>query len=630
MAWWTTFLAFVGLLSALYIWPQTVPGLRWWSHSISTTESVTPVPQENQWDVLRHQGGNSPWIPKLTGLAEKTTSDVPHGCRIDQVHMMQGMLDLYGRIQRSNITLQGDLAFVNDSRFFLDDPTGHFEQLVSTGPYAGTLEAFTTGVELRSAYKALLDHAITQHRISLWASDSKRVIDTAKYFSAGFFGIDWRDLANLIVIPETRDRAGDTLTPGRTCLRYADNIDEHGHDYGTRKLFEWRSIYLPPIIERLAQQNPDFKFTETEVYSMQELCGFETIALGSSPWCAVFTQQEWEAFEYARDLLHFYKSGPGNPYGPTMGFLWLNATAQLLQQGSSLGTLFFSLFVVSPHFRALSSCPIRLTPFPAYTTATSSPLSPPLTSSRKPIPPCCRPRTSLLPRIVPGALPTLSPWAAACSSNGSPALLPRNAGTTGRSTRTTYTARLHARMCSCASTSTMGSWRCRAVRMVPARAVRSTSSCGWCKEEGRSCRGFASYAGWRRGRRRTSRSCISERGEGRCYGRKILGLGRLTGSLLSEQGGGIWFTIRWTSSPDTRWTRNGRFELALPAGTNWILLNSFRVSIIIARGTIKPSIAEKRAAKPLHRLEKTPDASCPNAPGKSKRAARKSRADLSY
>nr|POE59047.1 3-phytase b [Quercus suber] len=252
------------------------------------------------------------------------------------------MLDLYERIRRSNITLRGDLEFMNESQFFLDDPLGHFEQLVSTGPYAGTLEAFATGVKLRTAYEALLDHAVTQHRISLWASDSKRVIDTAKYFSSGFFGLDWESIANLKVIPETRDRGGDTLTPGRTCLHYVDNTDDHGHDLGSRKLLEWRSVYLPPIIERLALQNPGLLFTETEVYSMQELCGFESIAQGSSPWCAVFTQQEWESFEYARDLLQFYKSGPGNPYGATMGFLWLNATTQLLRQGSSEGTLFLS------------------------------------------------------------------------------------------------------------------------------------------------------------------------------------------------------------------------------------------------------------------------------------------------
>lgn len=253
------------------------------------------------------------------------------------------MLDLYHRVRDSNLTLHGDLAFVNEWQFFTNDPSGHFENLVSTGPYAGTLEAFATGVKLRTSYKSLLDHALTQHRVSLWASDSSRVIDTAKYFSAGFFGIDWASLADLKVIPETDDLGANTLTPGKTCLNFANNVDDQGHDYGAKMLFEWRAKYLPPIMERLAKQNPEAHFTESELYSMQELCGFETIAQGTSDWCSVFTKKEWNDFEYARDLLHYYKSGPGNPFGPTMGWLWLNATANLLKEGSSDGTLFFSL-----------------------------------------------------------------------------------------------------------------------------------------------------------------------------------------------------------------------------------------------------------------------------------------------
>jgi acid phosphatase len=80
---------------------------------------------------------------------------------------------------------------------------------------------------------------------------------------------------------------------------------------------------------------------------MQLLCGFETIAKGSSPWCDVFTKDEWEGFEYARDIIHYYRAGPGNPYSASMGWLWLNVTANLLREGPSSGPLFFSLYVLT-------------------------------------------------------------------------------------------------------------------------------------------------------------------------------------------------------------------------------------------------------------------------------------------
>ena len=77
---------------------------------------------------------------------------------------------------------------------------------------------------------------------------------------------------------------------------------------------------------------------------MQEMCGFETLVRGSSPWCDVFSHEDWRNFEYARDVIHYYRAGSGNPFGAVMGWLWLNATANLLEAGPGAGTLFFSLY----------------------------------------------------------------------------------------------------------------------------------------------------------------------------------------------------------------------------------------------------------------------------------------------
>lgn len=220
-----------------------------------------------------------------------------------------GMWSLYQRLQEANTTLHGDLAFATEWDFFMEDPAD-IENLVSTGPYAGTLEAFATGVKLRTRYQDLIDEAFARGQTTYWASDSARVIDSAKYFAAGFFGID-SPMAKLEVIPETPDRGADTLTPGRTCLNYRNNVDDHGHDYGYTMMDAIRSTYEPAIAARLAEQNTKFLFTEDEVFTMQIICGFETIAKGSSPWCDVFTAEDWEAFEYARDVIHYYRSGPG-------------------------------------------------------------------------------------------------------------------------------------------------------------------------------------------------------------------------------------------------------------------------------------------------------------------------------
>ena len=43
--------------------------------------------QDLEWDVMRHQGGNSPWIAKEHGIIEAGI-EPPPGCRVDQVHMV--------------------------------------------------------------------------------------------------------------------------------------------------------------------------------------------------------------------------------------------------------------------------------------------------------------------------------------------------------------------------------------------------------------------------------------------------------------------------------------------------------------------------------------------------------------
>lgn len=253
-----------------------------------------------------------------------------------------GHLKLLDRIRKLEKPLAGLLSFLNEWTYFTENAPRDLGQLTSTGPYAGTLSAFTTGVRFRTRYGSLIPANST---VRFWASDSNRVIDTARYFASGLFGLDWESAkkADLQIIPETFERGADTLTPGDTCQRYLEDTT-HGHDYGANMLARFQETYIPAIAQRLVAENPELGELENmEVYSMQEMCGSETMVRGSSPWCDVFTEDDWRAFEYARDVIHYYRAGPGNPYAGSMGWLWLNATAALLHSGPSTGSLFLSL-----------------------------------------------------------------------------------------------------------------------------------------------------------------------------------------------------------------------------------------------------------------------------------------------
>ncbi|KAF2873028.1 3-phytase B precursor [Massariosphaeria phaeospora] len=307
----------------------------------------------NDWNILYHLGGNGPWVEKVIDVVDGGIG-VPEGCEVEQVHMMsrhaeryptkragKRMQTLVEKMKQSGIAFKGDLSFFDTWELFWSDDA-LIEQLTSTGPFSGVLGAFTTGVRLRTRYHHLLTKALsTRNPIKFWASDSQRVIDTARYFGAGFFGLDWQNRTALEVISESSELGADTLTPGDTCLAYVED-EEEGHDKGYKMMGLYRATYLDAVRQRLLKQTPEVEFTHDEIYAMQEMCGFETTVRGHSRWCDVFTQDEFLSFEYARDLLHYYRAGPGTKYGAVMGWLWLNATTNLMVEGPQAGPLFFS------------------------------------------------------------------------------------------------------------------------------------------------------------------------------------------------------------------------------------------------------------------------------------------------
>ena len=313
------------------------------------------------WNILYHLGGNGPWVEKVIDVVD-TGIAVPEGCQVEQVHMMARHAERYptkaaGRNQRavvekmknSGVHFTGDLAFFNSWDLFWDDDA-RLEQLTSTGPFSGRLGSFTTGVRLRTRYEHLFSRAVARNQTTYWASGSQRVIETARHFALGFFGLDTP--TSLQVISESKSLGGDTLTPGRTCLANLVDVEE-GKAKGYRLMGAYRETYLPRIAARLASAT-GVDFTQQDVFSMQEMCGFETTVRGRSDWCDVFSREEFLAFEYARDVLHYYRAGPGQKYAAAMGWLWLNATTNLMVEGPAAGPLFFSLYVI---FLFLSSLP---------------------------------------------------------------------------------------------------------------------------------------------------------------------------------------------------------------------------------------------------------------------------------
>jgi acid phosphatase len=80
------------------------------------------------------------------------------------------------------------------------------------------------------------------------------------------------------------------LTPGDTCLRYVEDKSS-GRDQGYYKLALCKTN-LRNTADRLSSESGGFTFSNLDIYSVMEICGFEILVRGDSPWCKEFTREE--------------------------------------------------------------------------------------------------------------------------------------------------------------------------------------------------------------------------------------------------------------------------------------------------------------------------------------------------
>ncbi len=189
----------------------------------------------------------------------------------------------------------------------------------------GNQELFDSGVQHYYRYGALYNASEEQHKPVIRTTSEQRILDSARYWTLGFFGWDAPTKINLEVILEGGDGLGtpgafnNTLASYDTCNN-SDTITV-GDTY-LRPI--WDAIYLPNATARLQQYVSGLTLKDEMVYGMQSLCAYETVALGYSNFCGLFTKAEWEGFEYDLDLQFSGDYGIMSPNGKAQGIGYVN------------------------------------------------------------------------------------------------------------------------------------------------------------------------------------------------------------------------------------------------------------------------------------------------------------------
>ncbi|OAL57062.1 acid phosphatase-like protein [Pyrenochaeta sp. DS3sAY3a] len=193
----------------------------------------------------------------------------------------------------------------------------------------GRLESYKLGVDVRLRYPSFKDPK------KVWTSTAERTELSATSFIEGLT-LTSND-SERVSVPENKARGADSLTPYQGCPKYSSS-------FGSKQSSQYKETYTKPIIARFHDLAPGFNFTSDDIVGMQQLCGYETVIRGSSPFCSLdlFSQNEWLAFEYMNDIMYFYNTGYGNEISGVLGFPWVNATASALLANETSQDLYVS------------------------------------------------------------------------------------------------------------------------------------------------------------------------------------------------------------------------------------------------------------------------------------------------
>ncbi|KAK4502545.1 hypothetical protein PRZ48_005970 [Zasmidium cellare] len=187
-----------------------------------------------------------------------------------------------------NVHFTGPLEFLNTWTYKLGA-----EILVPVGKQ----ELFDSGTLHQIEYGHLYPNNGT--KIVARSTTQDRMLRSAEYFLAGFFGLGWTQNATLVLaIENTTGIWNNTLAGYYNC----NNSNSYVSQGGNNATKEWYTIYLADAVKRLNSYGPAFNWSATDAYNAQSLCAYETVALGYSAICGLFNYEEWEGYEYSVDI----------------------------------------------------------------------------------------------------------------------------------------------------------------------------------------------------------------------------------------------------------------------------------------------------------------------------------------
>lgn len=183
----------------------------------------------------------------------------------------------------------------------------------------GRQQLYELGVRSRIAYGHLLNDFTERGELPVFRTGSiDRMVETMEAFGQGFFGRDSQKQFSMSIAIEEKGINATVYPGGGTC----PNSDR---DVVASKLgmAEYVNRTFAGTAKRLQKDLEGYTITPGDVHTLMSLCSYETLALGYSAFCPLFTHDEFLDYQYAWDIMFFYGNGPGGQTTAAQGKGWV-------------------------------------------------------------------------------------------------------------------------------------------------------------------------------------------------------------------------------------------------------------------------------------------------------------------
>lgn len=294
--------------------------------------ATATVDSRHPFNPLRHLSGVAPYFePHDPPLSP----DMPEGCRPVKAAYLVRHAAIYANdfdyseyiapfIAKWKNHTSIDWTAVPSLHFLAawSPPFSNAEQEMLTR--RGKLEATQLAISLSYRYPNM---SLPQR---VWTSAAERTFKSAQAFVRG---LELDDNTINVVSVDEKAPGANSLTPYKQCPAYHSST-------GSEQVDQYLETFARPILPRLNKAAPAFNFTVNDVYGMMQLCGYESVVRGSSPFCDLdlFSPDDWLSWEYSADIMAHYNVGYGSDVSGSVGWPWLSATVDLLREKSGGST----------------------------------------------------------------------------------------------------------------------------------------------------------------------------------------------------------------------------------------------------------------------------------------------------